>query len=65
MVMKPVQNLPFSSELWYGTSRPDSIPWRPRMAPYRAVAGHHAGGAIIRTYKAEWRRRGRPEASCR
>ena len=61
IVMKPVQK-PYP-ELWYGTSRPDSIPWaaehRAHIVTLRDTA---QARAIIDLYKTEWRRHGRPEA---
>jgi alkanesulfonate monooxygenase SsuD/methylene tetrahydromethanopterin reductase-like flavin-dependent oxidoreductase (luciferase family) len=61
MVLKPVQK-PYP-ELWYGTSRPDSIPWaaehRAHIVTLRDTA---QARAIIDLYKAEWRKHGRSEA---
>src|SRR5258707_4603068 len=61
IVMKPVQQ-PFP-ELWYGTSRPDSIPWAAeRGAHIVTLRDTTAARAIIELYKSEWRRHGRSEA---
>src|ERR1700756_3114002 len=61
MVRKPVQK-PYP-ELWYGTSRPDSIPW---AAEHRAhivtLRDTTQARAIIDLYKTEWRKHGRSEA---
>jgi alkanesulfonate monooxygenase SsuD/methylene tetrahydromethanopterin reductase-like flavin-dependent oxidoreductase (luciferase family) len=61
IVMKPVQKpIP---ELWYGTSRPDSIPWAAeRGAHIVTLRDTNAARAIIELYKSEWRRHGRSEA---
>ena len=60
IVMKPVQK-PFP-ELWYGTSRPDSIPWAAeRGAHIVTLRDTNAARAIIDLYKAEWQRFGRAE----
>jgi len=59
--MKPVQK-PYP-ELWYGTSRPDSIPWAAEHGAHIVTLRDTAQArAIIDLYKAEWRRHGRPEA---
>src|ERR1043165_195554 len=59
--MKPAQK-PYP-ELWYGTSRPDSIPWAAEhganIVTLRDIA---QARAIIDLYKAEWRRGARPYA---
>ena len=61
IVMKPVQK-PYP-ELWYGTSRPDSIPWAAEHGAHIVTLRDTAQArAIIDLYKAEWRRHGRPEA---
>jgi alkanesulfonate monooxygenase SsuD/methylene tetrahydromethanopterin reductase-like flavin-dependent oxidoreductase (luciferase family) len=59
--MKPAQK-PFP-ELWYGTSRPDSIPWAAeRGAHIVTLRDTAAARAIIDLYKAEWKKLGRAEA---
>ena len=59
--MKPMQK-PYP-ELWYGTSRPDSIPWAAeRGAHIVTLRDNAAARAIIDLYKEEWRKRGRAEA---
>src|SRR6266850_2189643 len=59
IVMKPAQK-PFP-ELWYGTSRPDSIPWAAeRGAHIVTLRDTAAARAIIDLYKAEWQKHGRP-----
>jgi alkanesulfonate monooxygenase SsuD/methylene tetrahydromethanopterin reductase-like flavin-dependent oxidoreductase (luciferase family) len=61
IVMKPVQQ-PFP-ELWYGTSRPDSIPWAAeRGAHIVTLRDTSAARAIIDLYKSEWQKLGRAEA---
>ena len=61
IVMKPVQK-PYP-ELWYGTSRPDSIPWAAEHGAHIVTLRDTTQArAIIELYKAEWRKRGRPEA---
>jgi len=61
IVMKPVQK-PFP-ELWYGTSRPDSIPWAAeRGAHIVTLRDTQAARAIIDLYKSEWKKLGRAEA---
>jgi alkanesulfonate monooxygenase SsuD/methylene tetrahydromethanopterin reductase-like flavin-dependent oxidoreductase (luciferase family) len=61
IVMKPVQQ-PFP-ELWYGTSRPDSIPWAAeRGAHIVTLRDTSAARAIIDLYKSEWRKLGRSDA---
>lgn len=58
IALKPVQR-PYP-ELWYGTSRPDSIPWAAeRAAHIITLRDTQAARAIIDLYKAEWRRLGR------
>jgi len=60
IVMKPVQK-PFP-ELWYGTSRPDSIPWAAeRGAHIVTLRDTSAARAIIDLYKSEWQKLGRSE----
>ena len=60
IVMKPVQK-PFP-ELWYGTSRPDSIPWEAeRGAHIVTLRDTSAARAIIDLYKSEWQKLGRSE----
>jgi alkanesulfonate monooxygenase SsuD/methylene tetrahydromethanopterin reductase-like flavin-dependent oxidoreductase (luciferase family) len=59
--MKPAQK-PYP-ELWYGTSRPDSIPWAAEHGANIVTLRDTAQArAIIELYKAEWRRHGRPDA---
>ncbi|MGB9647380.1 MAG: LLM class flavin-dependent oxidoreductase [Stellaceae bacterium] len=59
MVMKPVQK-PYP-ELWYGTSRPDSIPWAAEHGAHIITLRDTAQArSIIELYKAEWRKHGRP-----
>jgi len=61
IAMKPVQK-PYP-ELWYGTSRPDSIPWAAeRGAHIVTLRDTTAARAIIELYKSEWQRLGRREA---
>ena len=61
IVMKPAQK-PFP-ELWYGTSRPDSIPWAAeRGAHIVTLRDTNAARAIIDLYKSEWQKLGRAEA---
>jgi alkanesulfonate monooxygenase SsuD/methylene tetrahydromethanopterin reductase-like flavin-dependent oxidoreductase (luciferase family) len=61
VVMKPVQK-PYP-ELWYGTSRPDSIPWAAREGAHIVtLRDTQAARAIIDLYKAEWAKLGRAEA---
>jgi alkanesulfonate monooxygenase SsuD/methylene tetrahydromethanopterin reductase-like flavin-dependent oxidoreductase (luciferase family) len=61
VVMKPVQK-PYP-ELWYGTSRPDSIPWAAeRGAHIVTLRDNEAARHIIELYKSEWRRLGRADA---
>src|SRR5260370_29198888 len=61
MVMKPVQK-PYP-ELWYGTSRPDSIPWAAEHGAHIVtLRDTQAARAIIDLYKAEWQKLGRKEA---
>jgi alkanesulfonate monooxygenase SsuD/methylene tetrahydromethanopterin reductase-like flavin-dependent oxidoreductase (luciferase family) len=61
VVMKPVQK-PYP-ELWYGTSRPDSIPWAAeRGAHIVTLRDNKAARQIIELYKVEWRKLGRSEA---
>ncbi|HEX3537840.1 MAG TPA: LLM class flavin-dependent oxidoreductase [Stellaceae bacterium] len=60
IVMKPVQQ-PFP-ELWYGTSRPDSIPWAAeRGAHIVTLRDTSAARAIIDLYRSEWQKLGRAE----
>jgi len=61
IAMKPLQK-PFP-ELWYGTSRPDSIPWAAeRGAHIVTLRDTVQARAIIDLYKSEWHRHGRAEA---
>ncbi|HKS88216.1 MAG TPA: LLM class flavin-dependent oxidoreductase, partial [Stellaceae bacterium] len=61
IVLKPVQK-PYP-ELWYGTSRPDSIPWAAeRGAHIVTLRDTSAARAIIDLYKAEWAKLGRSQA---
>jgi alkanesulfonate monooxygenase SsuD/methylene tetrahydromethanopterin reductase-like flavin-dependent oxidoreductase (luciferase family) len=61
IVMKPAQKpLP---ELWYGTSRPESIPWAAREGAHIVtLRDNQAARAIIELYKSEWAKLGRAEA---
>jgi alkanesulfonate monooxygenase SsuD/methylene tetrahydromethanopterin reductase-like flavin-dependent oxidoreductase (luciferase family) len=60
VVMKPLQK-PYP-ELWYGTSRPDSIPWAAeRGAHIITLRDTTAARAIIDLYKSEWAKLGRDE----
>ena len=61
IVMKPAQK-PFP-ELWYGTSRPDSIPWAAKEGAHIVTLRDTAAArAIIELYRAEWQKLGRAEA---
>ena len=61
IVMKPVQK-PYP-ELWYGTSRPDSIPWAAERGAHIVTLRDTAQArAILELYKAEWQKLGRAEA---
>jgi alkanesulfonate monooxygenase SsuD/methylene tetrahydromethanopterin reductase-like flavin-dependent oxidoreductase (luciferase family) len=61
MVMKPVQK-PWP-ELWYGTSRPDSIPWAAKEgANIVTLRDITAARAILDLYKSEWKKLGRKDA---
>jgi alkanesulfonate monooxygenase SsuD/methylene tetrahydromethanopterin reductase-like flavin-dependent oxidoreductase (luciferase family) len=61
IAMKPLQK-PYP-ELWYGTSRPDSIPWAAeRGAHIVTLRDTQAARAIIDLYKSEWEKRGRSQA---
>jgi len=61
IVMKPAQK-PYP-ELWYGTSRPDSIPWAAeRGAHIVTLRDTAAARQIIELYKSEWQKHGRPLA---
>jgi alkanesulfonate monooxygenase SsuD/methylene tetrahydromethanopterin reductase-like flavin-dependent oxidoreductase (luciferase family) len=61
IVMKPLQK-PYP-ELWYGTSRPDSIPWAAeRGAHIITLRDTTAARAIIDLYKSEWAKLGRDES---
>ncbi|MGE5271577.1 MAG: LLM class flavin-dependent oxidoreductase [Thiohalocapsa sp.] len=58
LVLKPLQK-PYP-ELWYGTSRPDSIPWAAeRGAHIVTLRDTQAARQIIDLYKAEWQKLGR------
>jgi alkanesulfonate monooxygenase SsuD/methylene tetrahydromethanopterin reductase-like flavin-dependent oxidoreductase (luciferase family) len=60
IVMKPLQKP--HPELWYGTSRPDSIPWAAeRGAHIVTLRDTKAARAIIDLYKLEWAKLGRDE----
>ncbi len=61
IVMKPAQKpLP---ELWYGTSRPDSIPWAAEnRAHIVTLRDNKSARAIIDLYKSEWQKLGRAAA---
>ena len=49
-----------SSELWYGTSRPDSIPWAAKEGAHIVTLRDTAAAkAIIDLYKSEWQKLGR------
>src|SRR5260370_22212938 len=62
IVMKPAQKpLP---ELWYGTSRPDSIPWAAEHGAHIVtLRDTSAARAIIELYQSEWHKLGRPESA--
>jgi alkanesulfonate monooxygenase SsuD/methylene tetrahydromethanopterin reductase-like flavin-dependent oxidoreductase (luciferase family) len=61
IVMKPAQK-PFP-ELWYGTSRPDSIPWAAKEGAHIVtLRDTSAARAIIDLYKSEWAKLGRRES---
>src|SRR5260221_2124566 len=61
IVMKPVQK-PYP-ELWYGTSRPDSIPWAAKEgANIVTLRDTVQARAIIDLYRSEWLKLGRAEA---
>ncbi|MCL2429236.1 MAG: LLM class flavin-dependent oxidoreductase, partial [Alphaproteobacteria bacterium] len=58
IVMKPLQK-PYP-ELWYGTSRPDSIPWAAEHGAHIVTLRDTKGArAIIELYQSEWARLGR------
>jgi alkanesulfonate monooxygenase SsuD/methylene tetrahydromethanopterin reductase-like flavin-dependent oxidoreductase (luciferase family) len=61
IAMKPAQKpIP---ELWYGTARPDSIPWAAENRAHIVTSrDNQAARAIIDLYKSEWRKLGRAEA---
>jgi alkanesulfonate monooxygenase SsuD/methylene tetrahydromethanopterin reductase-like flavin-dependent oxidoreductase (luciferase family) len=61
MVMKPAQKpMP---ELWYGTSRPNSIPWAAEHGAHIVtLRDNQAARAIIELYRSEWKKLGRAEA---
>jgi alkanesulfonate monooxygenase SsuD/methylene tetrahydromethanopterin reductase-like flavin-dependent oxidoreductase (luciferase family) len=59
--MKPAQK-PYP-ELWYGTSRPDSIAWAAEHGAHMITLRDTAAAkAIIDLYKSEWQKRGRKES---
>lgn len=59
--MKPLQK-PYP-ELWYGTSRPDSIAWAAeRGAHIVTLRDTKAARAILDLYRAEWQKLGRSES---
>lgn len=61
VVMKPMQKP--CPELWYGTSRPDSIPWAAeRGAHIVTLRDNKAARQIVDLYRSEWRKLGRDEA---
>jgi alkanesulfonate monooxygenase SsuD/methylene tetrahydromethanopterin reductase-like flavin-dependent oxidoreductase (luciferase family) len=61
IVMKPQQK-PFP-ELWYGTSRPDSIPWAAKEGAHIVTLRDTAAAkAIIDLYRSEWQKLGRRAA---
>ncbi len=58
IALKPAQK-PFP-ELWYGTSRPDSIPWAAREGAHIVtLRDNQTARAIIELYKSEWKKLGR------
>ncbi|MBV8889912.1 MAG: LLM class flavin-dependent oxidoreductase, partial [Alphaproteobacteria bacterium] len=58
IALKPVQQ-PYP-ELWYGTSRPDSIPWAAEHGAHIVTLRDTTQArAIIELYKSEWNRLGR------
>jgi alkanesulfonate monooxygenase SsuD/methylene tetrahydromethanopterin reductase-like flavin-dependent oxidoreductase (luciferase family) len=61
IVMKPMQR-PYP-ELWYGTSRPDSIPWAAEHGAHIVtLRDTMQARSIIDLYKSEWRKRDRSDA---
>jgi alkanesulfonate monooxygenase SsuD/methylene tetrahydromethanopterin reductase-like flavin-dependent oxidoreductase (luciferase family) len=61
IAMKPQQK-PYP-ELWYGTSRPDSIPWAAEHGAHIVtLRDTRQARAIIELYRSEWKKRGRAEA---
>jgi alkanesulfonate monooxygenase SsuD/methylene tetrahydromethanopterin reductase-like flavin-dependent oxidoreductase (luciferase family) len=61
IAMKPAQK-PFP-ELWYGTARPESIPWAAREGAHIVTSrDNDAARAIIALYKSEWQKLGRNAA---
>jgi alkanesulfonate monooxygenase SsuD/methylene tetrahydromethanopterin reductase-like flavin-dependent oxidoreductase (luciferase family) len=61
IAMKPIQK-PYP-ELWYGTSRPDSIPWAAQNGAHIVTLRDNAQArAIIDLYKSEWQKLGRADA---
>ena len=59
--LKPAQK-PYP-ELWYGTSRPDSIPWAAEHGAHViTLRDTKQARAILDLYRAEWQKRGRAEA---
>jgi alkanesulfonate monooxygenase SsuD/methylene tetrahydromethanopterin reductase-like flavin-dependent oxidoreductase (luciferase family) len=62
VVMRPAQK-PFP-ELWYGTSRPDSIAWAAKEGAHIVtLRDTRAARAIIDLYRAEWAKLGRPASA--
>ncbi|HTV90028.1 MAG TPA: LLM class flavin-dependent oxidoreductase [Stellaceae bacterium] len=61
IAMKPAQKpLP---ELWYGTARPDSIPWAAENGAHIVTSrDNQAARTLIDLYKSEWAKLGRDEA---
>src|SRR3984893_18232800 len=58
MVIKPFQKP--TPELWYGTSRPDSIPWAAKEGAHIVtLRDTNAAHAIIDLDKADWKKLGR------
>ena len=61
MVMKPAQQ-PFP-ELWYGTSRPDSIPWAAKEGAHIVTLRDNVQArAILNLYREEWEKLARAKA---
>src|SRR6202163_30564 len=61
IVMKPAQK-PYP-ELWYGTGRPDSIPWVAEQGAHIVTSRDNAAArAVIALYQSEWRKLGRRDS---